>query len=335
MKREYLSPWKKHLDEFYKYRQLCGIKSEKDETYIFLFDRYYLSLGIETLEFNRDIVEGYVQLRPGERITNQLHRATFCRQFAKYIFKNDLLSNVYIVPPLCLKGEAIYIPYIYSKLELHNIVKYLDNYTSTAGTMGRFNLLPNTINSVSTVIKILISTGMRCGEVINLKLSNVDLENKLFIIEKAKNDNQRIVPFSNSLKQVLLGYIDKTPFRINKEEFLFQIDYGIQISRTTLHKYFYNALKNCGIPHIRGKGPRIHDFRHTFAVMSLTQLQHNEVNVNLSLSYLSTYLGHKSIKETQKYIWMTPSLFEDVKKNMQDYSNFIMDIFEGEKFDED
>ena len=335
MKREYLSPWKKHLDDFYEYRQLCGLKSEKAETYIFLFDRYYLSLGIETLEFNRDIVEGYVQLHPGEKVTNQSHRATFCRQFAKYIFKNDILVNVYIVPPLCLKGEAVYIPYIYSKSELHNIVKYLDNYPSPEETIGRFNLLPNTINAVSTVIKVLISTGMRCGEVTNLKLSNVDLENNLFIIEIAKNDNQRIVPFSNSLKQVIIDYIDKTPFKINKEDYLFQNDYGNQISRALLYTYFYKALKNCGIPHFRGKGPRIHDFRHTFAVMSLTQLQHNEVNVNLALSYLSAYLGHKSLKETQKYIWMTPSLFEEVKKNMQDYSHFIMDIFGGEKFDED
>ena len=168
-----------------------------------------------------------------------------------------------------------------------------------------------------------------------MKLSNVDLENNLFIIEIAKNDNQRIVPFSNSLKQVLLDYIYISPFKINEEDFLFQINYGNRVSRSSLYMYFYKALKYCGIHHVRGKGPRIHDFRHTFTVMSLTQLQHNEVNVNLALSYLSAYLGHKTIRETQKYIWMTPSLFEEVKKNMQDYSSFIMDIFGGEKFDED
>ena len=94
-------------------------------------------------------------------------------------------------------------------------------------------------------------------------------------------------------------------------------------------------MKFAGIEHIKGKGPRIHDFRHTFAVMSLTQLQKLENNVNLSLTYLSTYLGHKSLRETQKYIWLTPSLFNDIKNKMSDYSKFIIDIFQEEKFDED
>ena len=59
------------------------------------------------------------------------------------------------------------------------------------------------------------------------------------------------------------------------------------------------------------------------------------IQINLSLSYLSTYLGHKSFNETQKYIWMTPIIFEDIKNKMEEYSRFIMDIFGGEKFDED
>ena len=69
--------------------------------------------------------------------------------------------------------------------------------------------------------------------------------------------------------------------------------------------------------------------------MSLTQMQKNENNINLSLSYLSTYLGHKSLNETQRYIWLTPSLFNSIQAKMKDYSHFIIDIFEEEKFDED
>ncbi len=68
---------------------------------------------------------------------------------------------------------------------------------------------------------------------------------------------------------------------------------------------------------------------------SISGILKNEENINLSLSYLSTYLGHKSFNETQKYIWMTPIIFEDIKNKMEEYSRFIMDIFGGEKFDED
>ena len=54
-----------------------------------------------------------------------------------------------------------------------------------------------------------------------------------------------------------------------------------------------------------------------------------------SSSFHIVYLGHKSFNETQKYIWMTPIIFEDIKNKMEEYSRFIMDIFGGEKFDED
>ena len=66
--------------------------------------------------------------------------------------------------------------------------------------------------------------------------------------------------------------------------------------------------------------------------MALTQLQHGEDNINLSLTYLSDYLGHKSLKETQKYIWMTPDLFNDTKDKMNDYTSFIKTIYDGEKY---
>ncbi len=68
--------------------------------------------------------------------------------------------------------------------------------------------------------------------------------------------------------------------------------------------------------------------------MALTQLQQTEGNINLSLTYLSDYLGHKSLKETQKYLWLTPSLFEETKNQMNSYTSFIKEIYDGEKYDD-
>ena len=66
--------------------------------------------------------------------------------------------------------------------------------------------------------------------------------------------------------------------------------------------------------------------------MALAKLQRECDNVNLNLSYLSAYLGHKSIHETQKYVWLTPGLFEDTRAKMTDYSSFIATIFQGENY---
>lgn len=332
--RELISPWGPYLKDFYEYKQLCGFKYTKNETPLFLFDRYYASLGIKELKLSREIIEPFLYLKPDERITNQVNRASVLRQFIKYVMDRDIIESAYLIPQISIKGESEYIPYIFSAEELHLIVNYLDNYYAEVPP-GGFELYPNTLNAISTAFKILMSTGMRLGEVLNLKLKDVDMENHYLVLKQTKNHNERIVPISSTIRNEIAVYIEKTPFHIDNSDFLFQTKKGTQLKRYACTTYFYKSLRKAGIEHIKGKGPRIHDFRHTFAVMSLTQLQRNEKDVNLSLSYLSSYLGHKSIKETQKYIWMTPELFSETNEKMINYSSFLKKIFDGEKYDED
>lgn len=333
--RELISPWSQHMHSFYEYKRLCGYKYERAESVLYMFDRYYAELGIKELRFSRDIIEPFLYLKPGERIGTQTGKASTLRQFGKYLFINEIIDDVYIIPPISRRGEKEYIPYIYEKGELIDIIEYFENY-EISDIPGGFKPLPNTLNAVTIAVKILMSTGMRLGEVVNLKMNNIDFDNNLFYIDTAKNDNQRIAPISETLKHEITGYLFKTPFNIGKNDFLLYVDYGNRISNYNISYYFKKALEACGIKQRNECRKRIHDLRHTFAVMSLTQLQHTEENINLSLSYLSTYLGHKSIYETQKYIWLTPVLFKDIKGKMENYSQFIMDIFdEGEKFDEE
>ena len=321
------SVWAPHLIAFHKYKQLSGYKYESAESVINQFDKYYLSLNINQLKLTRDIIEPFLYLKEDTRIATQQWKASVLRQFTIYSLKNNIIDYAYQIPRISLKGEEAFTPYIFAKDELIKINKYLSNYNQKE-TPGGFNLKPNTINSVSIVFKILMSTGLRLNEALNLTKRNIDFDNTLFIIKEAKNNNQRLVPFSNTLKQELLTYISNTPFRINDNDYLFQIEQNRKLSSDICWVYFKKALNSISL----SKGPRIHDLRHTYAVMALTKLQHDEENINLSLSYLSDYLGHKSLKETTKYIWMTPELFKETKIKMNEYTSFIKTIYDGEKY---
>lgn len=329
------SVWKIHLQNFYEYKLLCGYKYDSSGKVLHSFDQYYNSLKINDMKFSREIVEPFLYLNPNERISNQSFKACVLRQFGKYLFINNIIDKIYIIPPISQRGESEYIPYIYDKKELRDIIRYLENYKAST-IPGTFPLYPNMLNGITLTIKILMTTGMRLGEVINLKMKNIDFVNSLLYIDVAKNDNQRIVPISDTLKEEILDYIENTPFVLDTDGYLLYSNYGNRIRGSNAQHYFRKALKACGIRNNKDScRTRLHDCRHTFAVMSLTQLQKNEDNINASLSYLSTYLGHKSFHETQKYIWLTPLLFNDVKNKMKEYSSCIMDIFGGDKFDED
>ena len=329
--REFISPWGPYLIQYIKYKKLCGYKCEKIENIASLFDRYYHDLGINEALFTRDVVEPFLFLHENEQVTNQKNRVSMLRQFGKYLFDNDIFEDVYIVPIGYAKVNFEYIPYIYSHDELVRIIEYIDNLQMYKSFLG-VDAKPNTYNCVRTAIKILITTGMRCGEVLQLKRNEVDLDNQVFVIHFAKNNNQRLVPYSDSLKQVLIDYLENTPYQIDKDECFLSPEKGGSVNHSLITYYFYRCLKHIGIKHEKGKGPRIHDFRHTYATMALAKLQRECDNVNLSLSYLSAYLGHKSIRETQKYVWLTPGLFEDTKAKMTDYSSFIATIFQGENY---
>lgn len=72
-------------------------------------------------------------------------------------------------------------------------------------------------------------------------------------------------------------------------------------------------LHRCGIPHGgRGKGPRIHDLRHTFAVHAMLRWYREGADLDARLPVLATYLGHQSLLGTERYLHLTAELFPEV-----------------------
>ena len=61
----------------------------------------------------------------------------------------------------------------------------------------------------------------------------------------------------------------------------------------------------------KGKGPRVHDLRHTFAVHSLQQNIEMGKDIYTSLTGLMVYLGHSKISSTEYYLRLTAEVFPD------------------------
>lgn len=70
------------------------------------------------------------------------------------------------------------------------------------------------------------------------------------------------------------------------------------------------VLKQAGIPYIGGgHGPRMHDWRHTFAVRAFKQMVDQGMDMYVALPVLSAYLGHKTIYATERYVRLTMELY--------------------------
>lgn len=116
-------------------------------------------------------------------------------------------------------------------------------------------------------------------------------------------------------------------YSFNEEDYIFVNANGGRLDEKTVYENHRNFLLHAGIPYLGdGKGPRIHDFRHTMAVYSFKQLTDSGLDMYVALPILSTYLGHKTILATEKYIRLTLQLFPYIEEK---FEGMIDRIFGG------
>jgi integrase/recombinase XerD len=85
------------------------------------------------------------------------------------------------------------------------------------------------------------------------------------------------------------------------------------------------VLRKAGISHLgRGKGPRIHDLRHTFAVNCLKKWVLEGKDLNSLLPYLSAYLGHEDMRGSQRYLRLTADLYPDLTTKIEETCSYII-----------
>lgn len=131
------------------------------------------------------------------------------------------------------------------------------------------------------ILLTAVATGMRRGEILNLKWDDVYFKEGYIIVRDSKNYESRIITLHPVLKNVLLS------LKANSQsEYVFE-------GRKTIKRAWENVLRKSGIAHCR-----FHDLRHTFA----TRLVMNGVD----LVTLQELMGHKDINMTKRYSHPTP-----------------------------
>ena len=111
-----------------------------------------------------------------------------------------------------------------------------------------------------TLMIIFLDTGLRVSEVCGLRLSDVDWSNCLLMV-LGKGGKQRLVPFGQSLRGILLEYVARRG-EIDNEDHLFLNQYADPLSRRVVLATFHRIGKAAGVNGVRVSP---HTFRHTFA----------------------------------------------------------------------
>lgn len=287
---------RKALDDYLALRRGLGFKLQGDSVKLRSFVSFLKEKNAKyiTLRLSTEWAIQTTGLLPALRLR-------IVRGFAKYMAAFDARTEV--PPPDLIPLKAIRPrPYIYSDEEIHRLMDVAKTCVEDQ-PRGTYYCL----------FGLLIVCGLRVGEAIRLQISDVDLTDGILTIRDTKFAQSRLVPLhpttARELKvykrrrDKLLGARASSHFFITRSGGPLYHECIYQVFRPLLVTI---SLRQC----TSGSGPRLHDFRHRFAVRTMINWYKSGADVERCLPVLSAFLGHVSVDSTYWYLTEYPELMQ-------------------------
>jgi integrase len=225
-------------------------------------------------------------------------RMTVARGFARHMAGIDARTEI---PPLGLipSRQRWRPPFIYSPADVAAL--------TTAARSIRWRLPAATHG---TLIGLLAATGMRVGEALRLDRVDIDWTAGVLLIRESKFGKSRHVPVLGCTLAALERYAQvrdqlcTTPVTPS----FFVSMRGTRLIYPVVQQVFRRLCDTAGVGAGSATRPRVHDFRHTFAVRTLLEWYRAGEDVEARLPTLSTYLGHRDPRSTYWYLSAAPEL---------------------------
>jgi len=178
-----------------------------------------------------------------------------------------------------------------------------------AQDLPRWTSCPFRPETLRIAFLLLFTTGMRRGELVRLTLGDIDRREETLTIRETKFHKSRVIPLSPSVMGELQAYLE---LREKKRLFLspdspviisgYQTTEGPGYTGHTLTSNWVALCTSLRILTSKGRPPRLHDIRHSFAVNVLLRWYRNHDDVQANLPLLATYMGHVSVVSTYHYL---------------------------------
>jgi integrase len=292
-----VSPLAEHLDDYLRLRRGLGFQLGRHGEVLPRFVAYLEASRATTVTV--ELAVAWARLPEGIKPITVDFRISAVRGFARYLHAIDPAHE--IPPPgLLAAPRRRPTPYIYTPDQIDEVLR----------ATRRLNP-PLRAVTYRALLGLLAATGMRSGEAFALTRSDVDLVDGMVTIRHAKFDRIRLVPLHRSVTAELSAYAkvrDRLCPSANCDRFFVSVT-GRPLRRGEADGVFRDIATAVGLRTDTVR-PRIHDLRHTFAVLTLIDGHHNGADISSLLPVLSTYLGHVEPANTYWYLSAVPELMQ-------------------------
>jgi integrase len=314
IKVKFHSPLAELMAGFLREKQTCGYLYERESYELLRLDRFLCGTGLKVAELPRDLVDEWTAKQPNEKPGTQKLRVIRTRQFALFLRQQGIEAYVPDATRTSV-NRMEFTPYIFRHEEIEKILQAVDRMPPDTRAPMRHRIMPE-------IFRLLYCCGMRVSEVLQLKVEDVDLGSGVLTVREGKFNKDRLVPMAPSMTMRLRRYASVLG---NASGVFFPAPDGGPYSNVTVYQIFRQLLLACHIPHGgRGRGPRLHDLRHSHAVHKLESWYRQGADLGAKLPLLSTYLGHKSLVGTQRYLHLTPEIFPDITGRLDPFAGHVI-----------
>ena len=305
------------VEEFVSLKLACGFKYEKQQRALRQFVSHCAARGTESAKgaITEQSVGEFLYTK-GHRATTVHMRERVMRDLAEYA--ESLGMQVYACPVGVLPRTTGMPPYIFTDDEIRRLFAAIDSRPMDTRTI-RSLVDP-------ALFRTLYGTGMRVSEALGLTLADFDDEAGTLMVRGAKNGKDRVIPVSARLSATLAEYISIAhPCPSPGHRIFYAQSPALGLSANAVYDRFVWYLAAAGIPRFHG-GPRVHSFRHGFAVGCLRKWALQGDDLTVRLPYLRAYMGHSSPEAAQYYLRLTADAFPELVEKVQLRFGYVIPV---------
>jgi integrase/recombinase XerD len=295
------------LQSFLDIRRAVGRNGLSDQKILRYLDRFLMSELRPGQALTQQVAERWIDEFKHLSVGTRINRISILRQFCFYLSRFD--KRTCLIHRSSLPRRIRPAPHIYTDREVRTIM----NAAKQIGPPGSFR--PSVI---STLIGLLYSTGLRVGEALKLMLADIDLRRQLLVVRQTKFRKSRYVPLSEGTTRAMADFIRRrraAGFSTSPNAPVFVNPKGRAYGASTISTVFLEIVRGIGLRGPAGQpGPRIHHFRHSFAVNRLAAWYREGAVFPAKMPLLTTYMGHTTVTCTEVYLQATAELLQEANK---------------------
>ena len=277
--------------------------------------------GLVSAEITGEAVNGFLSRREAKASTVEKEQRVL-RELGEFA-RSMGHGRAYVCDVDRVPYKRLAEPYIFTDGEVRRLFAAIDGQEPSTETNK------SVVDPV--IFRVLYGTGMRVSECLGLRVGDFDEGVATLRVRSGKNGRERVLPVTERLAATLSRNLAVTHPSGDPDEFAFYCrDPRKGMANSQVYVRFRDYLADADIPHFKRGGPKVHSFRHGFAVANLRRWAREGADLSARLPRLMAYMGHSDLRATEYYLRLTADLYPEVSEQFRLRFGYVVPPAGGE-----